>query len=60
MTKAMQQKLKDIRAIARESDRGEVWIDSDGKRIPVDRVPVDWRRNAQPRDTIKTEEKGEE
>lgn len=42
MTRTMIAKIVAIRALPIESDSGEIWIDENGEKVPINRAPIDW------------------
>lgn len=52
VTKAIQNKINAINAVVGEGDNGEVWIDKNGTKIPINRAPIDWSKCAKPREVI--------
>ena len=44
MTKEMQKKLNEIKAVAEEGNSCEKWVDKDGTIIPINRCPIDWQK----------------
>lgn len=53
MTKSFVDKLIAIKAVPC-SDSNERWVDETGAIVPIDRKPIDWKRNTKPMYTIKT------